>query len=186
MEKAKLGNMPVSPTPAVMAGALVDGKVNYITLGGYGLISLRPPMVYITSSKTHYTNIGIRQNGYFSVNIPSTGLIQKMDYCGLVSGSDTDKSTVFTPFYGSIDRAPMIKECPVNILCKVTNTIDLPNNDVFFGEVLEVYASKDCMTDGRPDPKKIDPVILMGGHYWELGDIKGAAYREGKALISKK
>lgn len=185
MEKVMIGKMPVSPAPIVITGALVNGKANYLTLGGYGLMSINPPMVYITLSKAHYTNGGIKENGYFSVNIPSASLVQKTDYVGLVSGRDTDKSGVFSPFYGSVDKAPMIKECPVNVLCKVVNKLDLPNNDVFIGEVLEVYVSKECLADGRPDAKKIDPILLMGGSYRELGNVVGAAYNEGKALIKK-
>jgi len=185
MEKVLIGKMPVSPAPVVIAGAIVNGKANYLTLGGYGLMSMQPPIVYITLNKAHYTNAGIKENGYFSVNIPSPDLVVKTDYVGLVSGRDTDKSGVFTPFYGSVDKAPMIEECPVNILCKVINTLDLPNNDVFIGEVLEVHVSKGCLTDGKPDANKIKPMVLMGGLYRELGGTAGFAYREGKALIKK-
>lgn len=185
MEKVLIGKERVGAVPVVIAGALVGGKANYITLGGFGSMSRAPPIVYVTSAKPHYTNAGIRETGYFSVNVPSPDLVQKTDYVGLVSGRDTDKSGVFTPFYGSVDKAPMIRECPVNILCKVIKEIDLPNNDVFLGEILEVYVSKECLTDGKPDLKKINPVLLAGGLYWELGSVVGTAYRDGKALIKK-
>lgn len=32
------------------------------------------------------------------------------DYVGLVSGRDTDKSTVFKSFLGSVDKAPLITD----------------------------------------------------------------------------
>ena len=185
MGKVNIGKMSVSPSPAVIAGALVDGKENYLTLGGYGGMSMNPPMVYITVNKAHYTNPGIKENGYFSVNIPSSDMAVKTDYVGLVSGRDTDKSAVFSNFYGSVKKAPMIEECPVNMLCKVFKIVDLPNNDVFIGEIVETYVKEECLTDGRPDPKKIDPMILMGSSYLSLGKVAGAAFKDGQALIKK-
>ncbi|MFB3764516.1 MAG: flavin reductase family protein [Methanotrichaceae archaeon] len=185
MEKVMIGKTLPSPAPTVIVGALVNGKENYLTLGGHGGMSINPPLLYITVNKAHYTNAGIKENGYFSVNLPSASLVQQTDYVGLVSGRDTDKSGIFTPFYGSVNKAPMIKECPVNILCKVYNVIDLPNNEVFIGEVLETYVDDDCMAGKVLDLKKINPLILMGGSYWELGNVVGAAFEEGRALIKK-
>ena len=185
MEKAMIGKMSVGVTPTVIAGALVNGKANYLTLGNYGGISPKPPVVYISVNKAHYTNAGIKENGYFSVNIPSRDLAQKTDYVGLVSGRDTDKSGVFSSFYGSVAKAPMINECPVNILCKLIQTVDLPTQEVFIGEIVETYVNKECLTNDRPDIKKINPLILAGGGYWEIGNRAGNAFADGKALIKK-
>lgn len=185
MRKVMIGKISVSPAPTVIVGALVNDKINYITLGAYGLMSINPPLLYISVNKAHYTNAGIKEYGYFSVNIPSRDQVQKMDYIGLVSGRDTDKSGVFTPFYGAIEKVPMIKECNANMLCKVIKTVDLPNNDVFIGEILETYVNSECITDGKPDPKKINPIILMGSSYWELGNPAGNAFSDGKVLIKK-
>jgi flavin reductase (DIM6/NTAB) family NADH-FMN oxidoreductase RutF len=185
MEKVMIGKTTVGVTPAVIAGALVNGKPNYLALGNYGGICPRPATVYISVNKAHYTNAGIKENGYFSVNIPSKDLVQKADYVGLVSGKDTDKSAVFSSFYGAVNKAPMIQECPINILCKVIQTVDLPTQEVFIGEVVETYVAKDCVTNEKPDIKKINPILLGGGFYWVLGDKAGNAFSDGKALVKK-
>ena len=178
-------NTRIYAVTTVIVGALVNGRANYLTLGGCGMVSISPPLLYITLNKSHYTNAGIKENGCFSVNLPSTSLAVKTDYVGLVSGRDTDKSGVFTAFYGSTGKAPMIEECPVNLLCRTYTTLDLPNNDVFIGEIVETYVNAGCL-DGRvPDMKKIDPLLLSGGSYWSLGDIVGTAYKEGQALMKK-
>ena len=188
MAKIKLENMAF-PVPICIAGAMVKGKINYATYGSFGLLSPRPKLyIYIGSQGSRYTNIGIRENGYFSVNIPSVDLMQKTDYVGLVSGQKTDKSAVFKSFFGSVDTAPMIEECPVNMLCKLVNIADLPDRDIFFGEVLETFVKEECVDNGLLDYKKINPLIFTlngpgNASYWKLGDIVGAAYREGKALI---
>jgi flavin reductase (DIM6/NTAB) family NADH-FMN oxidoreductase RutF len=90
MAKVVVGKMSTNVSPTVIAGAIVDGKANYLTLGGFGGMSMNPPLVYITVNKAHYTNSGIKENGYFSVNIPSADMTVKTDYVGLVSGRDTD------------------------------------------------------------------------------------------------
>lgn len=173
-------------SPAVIAGAIVGGKANYLTLGGFGGMSIDPPMAYITVNKAHYTNSGIVENGYYSVNMPSAGMAVKTDYVGLVSGRDTDKSGVFKSFYGSVRKAPMIEECPVNMLCKLYKTVDLPNNDVFIGEIVETHVNAECMNGKIPDIRRIDPLLLGDGAYWSLGDVVGAAFEDGRALIKKR
>jgi flavin reductase (DIM6/NTAB) family NADH-FMN oxidoreductase RutF len=185
MAKKMVGKSHIGTNPTVIVGALVDGKPNYLTLGHCGGMSMNPPIVYVSCNKAHYTNAGIKENGYFSVNLPSRDLVQKTDYIGLVSGRDVDKSGVFTAFYGSADKAPMIEECPACILCKVIETINLPNNDVFIGEIVETYIDEDCLSDDKPDVCKIDPILLAGGGYCRVGERCGNAFADGKALMNK-
>lgn len=42
--------------------------------------------------------------------------------------------------------------------------------------------NEECLTDGRPDPLKIDPLILMGGSYCSLGRVAGAVFKEGRKI----
>jgi flavin reductase (DIM6/NTAB) family NADH-FMN oxidoreductase RutF len=185
MGKSLVGKSSILAMPTVVAGALVNGKPNYLTLGAFGLMSVNPPMLYISVNKAHFTNTGIKANGYYSVNFPSKEQAQKTDYVGLVSGKDTDKSGVFTAFYGSVNKAPMIKEFPACVLCKVTSMVDLPNNEVFIGEIVETWVNNDCLTEGKPDIRKINPLVLAGGGYCEIGNKVADAFSSGRALIKK-
>jgi flavin reductase (DIM6/NTAB) family NADH-FMN oxidoreductase RutF len=191
MVKVKTGTLPF-PVPICIAGTMINGKANYATYGSFGLLSPRPEMyIYIGSQESRHTNTGIKENGYFSVNIPSEEQMQKTDYVGLVSGHNTDKSTIFNSFFGSVDKAPMIKECPVNMLCKLVKTADLPNREIFFGEVLESYVNKECINNGILNFEKINPLLFtMNGpgnaSYWKLGNIVGDAYKEGKTVLKTK
>lgn len=176
MKKVKIQNRPFGPFPTVLVGAEVNGKPNYATLGACGVVSLKP-VLYISLKSTHYTTVGVKENGYFSVNIPTTDLVEKTDYCGIVSGKTTDKSNVFTPFYDELGKAPMISECSMNYLCKVINTIPIFDFEMFLGEIVAVYVNEQCMTDGKPDPLKIDPMILMGPNYCNLGQVVAGAFK---------
>jgi len=141
-------------------------------------------MIGVTLNKAHYTNGGIHATGAFSVNIPSIRLMEKVDYCGLVSGKNTDKSELFTVVRGQITGAPMIDECPVCMECKVAQVVDLPTNEVFIGEIVGAYADADCCTDGKPDIEKIRPFTLTmpDNRYWEVGAAAGKAWDIGKNL----
>jgi len=47
--------------------------------------------------KIHYTNSGLRENGTFSVNIPSVELVKQTDYRGLVSQSGVQSGSGLGP-----------------------------------------------------------------------------------------
>jgi flavin reductase (DIM6/NTAB) family NADH-FMN oxidoreductase RutF len=75
-------------------------------------------MIYISVNKAHYTNASTRENGYFSVTIPFKELVEKTNYVGRVSRTDTGKVGAFSVFYDSVNKAPSIEERPVNTLYK--------------------------------------------------------------------
>lgn len=184
MKKIKIQNQPFGPFPTMLVGADVNGKPNYVTVGACGVVSLKP-ILYVSLKSTHYTTLGVRENGYFSVNIPSLDLVQKTDYCGIVSGHKTDKSNLFTPFYDELGKAPMISECRMNFLCKVVQTIPLFDFEMFLGEIVAVYVNEEAMTDGKPDPLKINPMIMMGLNYCDLGNVLGTPFKTGLEISSK-
>jgi len=191
LTKVKWENLAF-PTPICIVGSLVKGRINYATYGSFGLLSPRPKIyVYIGSQGPRYTNVGIEENGYFSVNMPSSEQAQKTDYVGLVSGRNTDKSAVFESFFGSVDKAPMIEECPVNMLCKVIQTAELPDRHIYFGEVLETYVDEECVADDALDFTKIDPLLYTvskagDSSYRRLGKVVGTAFKDGRTLIKSR
>jgi flavin reductase (DIM6/NTAB) family NADH-FMN oxidoreductase RutF len=94
------------PLPTTLVGALVNGKPNYITIAHVGIMDMGS--VSLGMSKVHYTNEGIKENGTFSINIPSVKMVRKTDYCGLVSGKTENKADMFKTFFGKLKSAPMI------------------------------------------------------------------------------
>ncbi|SHI28073.1 flavin reductase family protein [Desulfosporosinus lacus] len=182
MARIKIQNRPFGPFPTVLVGADVNGKPNYATLGAYGVVCMKP-VLYISLKSTHHTTLGVKENGYFSVNIPSAELVQKTDYCGMVSGKTTDKSNLFTPFYDEIGKAPMISECSLNYLCKVIQTIPIFDFEMFLGEIVAVYGNEQCLTNGKPDPIKINPIIMMDSYYCDLNQAVGNVFTAGRTLV---
>jgi flavin reductase (DIM6/NTAB) family NADH-FMN oxidoreductase RutF len=180
MDKEKLGPQPfMGVMPAVLVGTNVNGKPNYMTAAWASVASMVPPMVCVAINHARHTAKGIGENGTFSLNVSSTKQVAETDHCGLVGGAKTDKSKVFDSFYGKLKTAPMAGECPVNIECKVFKSVDCGSHELYIGEIAEVYVSKDCTTDGKPDIGKIDPIVYSGGNYWQLGKQAGKAFSVG-------
>jgi flavin reductase (DIM6/NTAB) family NADH-FMN oxidoreductase RutF len=178
-------NVSIYPMPVVLAGAVVNGQANFLAVGWISRVNLRPPMLAMALNKTHYTNGGICEHKEFSVNVPKVDLLEKVDYCGLVSGREADKSKLFDVFYGKLRGAPMIRECPLSLACTLVEVVSLPSNDLFIGEIVEAYADESTLSAGSPDVTKMQPFTLTmpDNTYWKVGEKAGRAWDAGRKLI---
>lgn len=164
------------PMPAVLVSCQKETKLDIIAISWISMISMQPPTLMISFLKTRFSLSLIQYSGKFAVNVPRTEDAKLLNYCGTVTGQDHDKfkETRFTPFYSDSDPfIPMIKECPINILCKTVQTIDYQDRIVLFGIVDEVWMDTICLDK----KKKVDLSIcspfvywMSGGEYWELGE----------------
>ena len=129
----------------------------------------------------HATADAILETGEYSINIPSVDLLKETDLSGIVSGAGFDKSALFEVFYGSLKRAPMIRQCPVTIECKVVKVVELPQNRLFLGEVTGTWTEECFLTDGAPDLEKVRPFCLSmpDNRYWSVGSALGRAWHDG-------
>jgi len=66
--------------------------------------------------------------------------------------------------------------------CKVVNTVDLPADEFFIGEIVGVYTEEQYLTDGKPDIQKMKPFTLTmpDNGYWSMGELLGKAWSIGK------
>jgi len=180
----------VFPTPVVLVGANVNGKANFNAIGWVCGLEFVPPLISICSNQQHHNNIGIKENQTFSVNTPSVDMVEISDYCGIKSGKSVDKSELFDVFYGELKTAPMIKEAPLNLECKVIHIVDTSvianaknGHDIFIGEVVQAYAEEKYLTNGSPDVAKLKPFILSSSMnkaiYYKIGEEIGRAWNVG-------
>ncbi len=165
------GNL-LSPLPVVLVGAVVNGHPNYLVIG-YSSPFDFGRYIFFSLYKKRYTRIGIHENRTFSVNIPSEDLLSETRICGSKSGRDFDKESLFETFYGELKTAPMIRQCPINMECKVTEILDYDPNEGIIGRVVKSYADLRCVTDGKLDWRKVNPIIWTTGgdnNYYRLGE----------------
>jgi flavin reductase (DIM6/NTAB) family NADH-FMN oxidoreductase RutF len=170
------------PLPTVLVGALVNGKPNYLAVAHVGIMD--PDAISLGLSKMHYTNLGIKENKTFSINMPSTNLIKETDYCGLVSGKQEAKDDLFRTFYGKLKTAPLIEECPLNMECELVQTVDFPHHDVFIGKVVATHCDQSVLTDGAVDLEKLQPILFAMNNrgYYSIGKWLAKAWSVGKGF----
>ncbi len=180
----------IYPMPALLVGANVDDKPNFMAVAWGGIANGEPPMISVAIRHQRYTLKGIKQNMTFSVNVPSTDMVSETDYCGIISGAKFNKAQVcrFKVFYGRLDKAPLIEQCPVNLECKVVHILDLGSHSLVIGQIEETHVSDNCLTDGKPDVSKIKPFIYTtspANQYQTLGKVIAKAFNIGKELKAK-
>lgn len=192
MSKTKMGPQTWLYTrPVVLVGANVNDKPNFAPVAWTGIACGEPPMISVALRHSRYTLKGIRQNMTFSVNTPSTDMVKETDYCGLVSGSKSDKvkDCNFKLFYGNLESAPLIEQCPVNLECEVAHILDLGSHALVIGRIKETHISENCLTDGKPDIRKIKPMIydsMPSSKYHAIGEFIADAFSVGKELKAGK
>jgi flavin reductase (DIM6/NTAB) family NADH-FMN oxidoreductase RutF len=176
--------------PALLVGANVNGKPNFLTVAWGNIANAEPPMASVAIRASRHTRIGIEENKTFSVNVPSIDLVKEVDYCGVASGAKVDKAKIcqFTVFYGKLGTAPLIEQCPVNLECSVQHSLELGSHTLYVGRIEEVHASSDCVTEGKLDLGKVKPLAFLAEpprQYYALGELQGKAYKIGLELKEK-
>ena len=183
MGKINIGpNGFIYPMPMTLVGTMIAGRPNFMAAAWVTRINASPPLAAVAIGRSHATGEGIKTQGSFSINFPGIDLIRETDYCGLVSGKRVDKSQIFEVFYGELKTAPLVTACPLCFECRLVDTVELPTNDLFIGQIVAAYAEEECLTDGSPDIQKMKPFVLTmpDNRYWAVGESLGRAWHDGR------
>ena len=173
----KPGNM-VYPVPAVLVSVGdKEGRTNLLTIAWTGTVCSDPPMAYISVRPNRYSYEMIRSSGEFVINLTTEKLVRAADFCGVRSGRDTDKwkecSLTAAPAK-SLQYAPILADSPVNIECKVENTLELGSHDMFIARVTAIQVDSAYMDDkGRFDLNAAGLIAYSHGEYMTLGEKLG-------------
>ena len=172
----KAGNM-LYPLPAVMVSmADENGKSNIITVGWTATVCTNPPMLSISVRPERYSYDILKRTGEFVVNLTTEELAYATDYCGVRSGRDVDKfaEMKLTKEPATKISAPMIKESPVNIECKVRKIEELGSHHMFIADVLAVNVDEAYMNEkNKFELSKANPIVYSHGEYFTVGRSLG-------------
>ncbi|MBU2567142.1 MAG: flavin reductase family protein [Elusimicrobia bacterium] len=125
-----------------------NNRANIITLGWSMTTSFGPPMVAISVGHTRYSHQLISSTKEFVLAFPTLKMEKDVLFCGTNSGRDVDKfiSTGLTPMTAKKVKPPLIKECLVNMECKVTGQLVTGDHTIFAGEIVAAYVSDETAT----------------------------------------
>ena len=173
--KWKPGTM-VYPVPPVMVSCGDMQNSNILTIAWTGIICTDPAMTYISIRKERYSYDIIKSKGEFVINLASKDLTRAVDFCGVKSGKDTDKfkECNLSKEVATEVRCPMIKECPINIECRVKEIKELGTHDMFMAEILAVNVDDKYLDEtGRFDMEACNLIAYSHGQYYSLGERLG-------------
>ncbi|MBO3840173.1 MAG: flavin reductase family protein [Thermoproteota archaeon] len=158
------------PRPVVLICAKgKDGKVNVMSCSWITPISDDPPVIAISLWEEGYTHKLIDETGEFTVNIPSSKLLEQVWLAGIKSGSKTDKIRLLklnlTP--SKMVEAPGIEECLGTLECKVKNRMEVEEQILYIAEVKRAlvdrtYFKKDVWTD------EAEPLLHCAGKTFSI------------------
>lgn len=173
----KPGNM-VYPIPAVMVSCAQEGKAdNIITVAWTGTVCTNPPMAYISVRPSRHSYDMIKSTGEFVINLTTKDLVKATDYCGVRSGREVDKFKEMNLHKEPATHVsvPLIKECPVNIECKVREIKELGSHHMFLADVVGVDIDPAYMDEtGKFRLNESGLIIYSHGEYYGFGELLGS------------
>ena len=180
----------VYPIPAVLVSCGNMEKSNILTVAWTGIINTNPAIVYISVRPERYSYNLIKESGEFVINLTNEKLAYATDWCGVRSGAKYDKfkEMNLTKEKAEFVKAPLIKESPVSVECKVIEEKNYGSHTMFVAEVLSIDADEKYINEkGAFDISKCDLIAYAHGGYYALGKKIGKfGYSVEKKTTKKK
>ena len=189
MKKRNLkGSVVLNPVPVVLITCKnLEGKDNVFTVAWVGTVCSKPPMLSISIRPERLSYDYIKETMEFTINLPTRKQTKEVDFCGVRSGRQIDKikECGFNLQEGEKVKSSYIKECPVNIECKVKDIIELGSHDMFIAEVLYSHIDEDLFDEkDKIHFEKANLISYSHGEYFSLS--KKAIGKFGYSVMKKK
>lgn len=172
------------PLPVLIVGTYdKDGNADAMNAAWGGLYDANK--VELCLSAGHKTTKNIKETGAFTVSFADAGHVIPCDYVGIVSANNTpDKMSKagFTTEKSTFVNAPIIKELPLTLECKLDS---ITENGNIIGEIVNISADESILgADGAIDVMKLKPIAFepVTNAYHVLGERVGSAFKDGNQL----
>ena len=168
----------IYPLPAMLVscGASPE-EYNLFTAAWVGTICSDPALCYVSIRPERHSHGIVERNMAFTLNLTNRDLARATDWCGVKSGRDVNKfrEMGLHAETAQLVKAPLIKESPLNIECKVVEVKRLGSHDMFIANVVAVDAEEDLIdkTTGQFQLNHAGPLAYSHGKYYGLGEKLG-------------
>ncbi len=155
---------------------------NALTIAWSTPLSVNPPLIGIAITNTRYSHEIIKKNKDFVVNIPNINQVDGSYYIGQISGSEEPKKLQQAGFTLEASHkidAPRIKECQINLECKLENIYPIGDHDLFVGRVVEVLIDPKIIDQWSFNLDKFQPI------YWRQSKSKEETFTVNKSETQK-
>jgi flavin reductase (DIM6/NTAB) family NADH-FMN oxidoreductase RutF len=184
------GQTILLPSPVTIVGTYrPDGKPNIMNAAWAGIVCSQPPCISVSLREATLSYHNIKLNKAFTVNIPSEKYFKEADLAGIISGRECDKfaQTGLTTEKSKLVNAPIVREFPYTLECKLVKDIELGTHTMFIGEIVGMVADSEVLSLKQlPDIEKVRP-ILWGSFgnpaYYKVGDKLGKSFSVGKEIL---
>lgn len=141
--------------------------------------------IAIYVSHGHKTMKNILARRAFTVSMADAANVVEADYVGVVSGNSVPDKLSKCGWHctksGNVD-APLIDELPMALECELVSYDT--ETELLIGRIVNVCADEKILTEGKIDPKKLNPITYdpVNHDYLTLGEKVGNAFSDGKKL----
>lgn len=170
------GSALLAPVPSVMVSCGTLENANIITIGWCGVVSTRPPRVYISVRPERHSHSIIKESGEFVINLTPSSLVEVCDYVGTVTGKKVDKvkKTGLTMIPSKEVAAPSIENSPLSLECKVCDVYSYGSHDMFVADVVSVSVDEELIDEkGKLRLDRSNLLVFAHGEYFALGKKLG-------------
>lgn len=169
----------IYPQPVLMLGTYDENGVpNLMNAAWGGMYDFDKVVVSLAS---HKTTDNLEKTHAFTLSIATKNTVAESDYFGIESGKNADKiaKTGFHHFKSEFVNAPLFEEYPLTIECEVDS---FSEDGILVGKIINVSIDESILTDGKPDPKKFEPIAFdpANHNYLLVNEIVAKAFECGK------
>lgn len=169
----------IIPRPIAFVTTLSDeGVLNGAPFSYFSIVSSNPPMISISvqhaAGQSKDTARNIRQKKEFVVHIVDQQNVGQVNITAAPLPSDQSEISLagLTPVDSLIVAVPGVKEAKVRMECTLEHCLELPNNDLIIGKVVQFHIDEEIYEQGRIDPLQLGAVSrLAGNNYAGIGEI---------------
>ena len=177
----------VLPQPVLIIGTYnADGTPNAMNAAWGGQWDNNEIMI---SMGSHATTDNLNRCTDFTVAFATEETMVAADFVGIVSARkdpDKFKKSGLTAEKGSVVNAPVFKEFPMTLECRIKEKIDESETGCYIvAEIVNILCDENCLAeDGMPDIEKMHLITYDPLHhgYVSLGSRVGNAFHDGLQL----
>lgn len=171
-------NRLVAPRPIALVSSLdAQGRGNLAPFSFFSLGGANPPSAVFCPlndrhGKAKDTLLNIRETGEYVINVVTRAMAEKVNQAswGYERGVDEFDRSGLTRSPGLVVKAPRVVESPVAMECRLHQVVEHGQgalaSSYIIGEIVQVHVVDAVLTEGMPDPVKLDQVGRCGADYY--------------------